>query len=133
MAVKIGDQEFRSKIEAKKFIREKFKTFNGDDPFWFALIERHPNKIEKIGRGIARFELSLNPINKESYQLNIKRVDGTYDHVSWIKCVESRENSLKSELLTAMRIAIAAQTQAFKIRSGISACEICKVALNPIS
>lgn len=125
MAIKIGEQEFKSKVAAKNHIRELMKDFDPSNSIWMDLLLRHPNRAEKIGAGVKAFFLSLNPVNGQSHQLNIRRLDGSIEHFSWLKCIDGYNRSPKAMLLSAMRLAVSPQTQAFKDKSGIK-CEICE-------
>lgn len=125
MALKIGDQEFKSKDAAKKHVRSSMNPFDPLNPIWMDLLNRHPNRLEKIGVGIDTFFISQNPVNPQAYQLNIKRIDGSIDHFSWLKCIDGYNKSNEAMLLSAMRLAISPQAQAFKFRAGVQ-CALCK-------
>lgn len=74
------------------------------------LMQRHHNRAEKIGCGIASFEIGRSRWG--GFTLYIHRTDGSRVDVSWRHCCTGRAPTPRSCLLTAMRYAILCQTNA---------------------
>ena len=90
----ISDKTFKTKSEAKDYIRDIIKKsclFDLIDEdhkhfdFFVELINRHPNFEEKIGSGIKSFYFYLDNYYKKV--LGITRIDGSDVSVSRNKCI----------------------------------------------
>jgi hypothetical protein len=114
--VVIGSQVFLTKkaaLSKTHEVRERFikKAWTSEDEqFLRDLVELHPNKSEKIGVGIDRFEVRL---ILGQYGFWIKRVDGSYMDFSFYSCLNMKTKE-KDKVINAMRKAISNQT--FPIR-----------------
>lgn len=130
MKIVICGQEFKSQKAAADYIRQCLVNFNmTNEQVWFDLVQRHPEKDEKIGTGIRRFFASQSPLNPNGIQLNFERVDGTIEHISWRKCISGRNKTSANLLRDAMRLAVKSQTAEFKRSQKPWVCAICKTEL----
>jgi hypothetical protein len=112
--IKLGDFEFSNQNKAKEFVRMRLKDFDPNSPLWMDLVLRHPESVKKIGVGIRRFYVSPNFMAPQHLQLNIERIDGSTEDISWIKCIAGKATSTKARLNQAMRAAIALDIIRFK-------------------
>lgn len=91
------------------------------------LFENHPEYPEKIDN-VVDISIVHNKLNKNYFELQIIKNDGTTDDISYIKCIQkpSKDSNLKS----AMRYAILDQILEFKNNCDELICEICKSEQN---
>ncbi len=108
---------WKTQAEGFAFVREKLREFDGADPFWHWLVQRHPEASKKIGVGVKRVVLVR-------HVTCIERIDGTVIDFSWRACVTGKRKSEKRLLLDAMRIAIRPQIDDFKFHAG-NICALC--------
>jgi hypothetical protein len=88
----------------------------GDDlPFLVDLIGRHPHAVAKIGAGIDRIEVRVNPVFSHQRGFWIVRVDGTVTDFSFLKCLAPEDH--RRDVLHALRLAVVDQILAFKARA----------------
>lgn len=94
----------RIEVAEIDFLYEKDTPFY---TFFYALLERHPNKSEKIKDGILGFLVGFNGFKSRTTFLisnNNQRID-----FSWVKCCRGRDLSPKTKLRAAFREAIQCQ------------------------
>ena len=88
------------------------------------ILNKHPWKDEKEGKGIEYFIIKKNKINSRGFEINIKRLDGSIIDFSWVKCVTESFPTNEKILLQAMREAICAQTISYK-KTHKKICKFC--------
>jgi hypothetical protein len=123
----ITNQEFKTLTEAEAFVRKQVENFDPDNPLWFELLDRHPQREEKIGVGVKEFFKAKNEFGKQT--LFVRRVDGSFDNFSWLTCIKQKNRTSRKNLLEAMREAVDGQIQYFKRRSKEKHCAICVIEL----
>jgi len=132
----IHDQQFKTKKECLEYTRALLNAMpvclvrRGDKNFLYlsALIEKHPNYEEKIGCGLDFFSVENGTLNKTSKHLNIYRVDGSVESISWNNCCKfslNCEYNPKMYLTQAMRTTIAYDTLEYK-KNADNECALCK-------
>ena len=84
------------------------------------LIAMHPERDEKIGVGVKRFNICKNPLTHMSNHVVITRVDKTDESLSWRYCCGTKYNNLDS----AFRNAVWRSVNKFKMNSVLK-CTIC--------
>lgn len=89
--------------------------------FLCQLLDRHPNKDEKIGVGINYFLVTK---WFAGVALELHRIDGSMVDVSWVTCCKGVGKSNKENLISAMRRAIRGQVLTYKALCE-SKCELC--------
>ena len=126
MLTKIGELEFNTKKKAMEYTRNLIKTLyeeegevkinkhHKDFNFFKNLIKRHPDYIEKKGVGISSFIICQNPLNKDSFHMNIKRKDKTFTDFSYRICVNGLPKTHRAELTSALRTSIEPQIMNFR-------------------
>jgi hypothetical protein len=115
----VGNEGFRTKEDALKRIRgilyayEPGQTVSEDDAqFLLALLQMHQRASDKIGCGVAAFEVQLNPRIPKLRHFVIIRMDGSETDFSFIKCLKLP--SPKNIFRRTCRLAIAEQIIEFK-------------------
>jgi hypothetical protein len=91
-AVAFGDLTFRTKDEARRFLKEMLGRYQPGDSvaakdeqvLRFALA-RHPDATEKIGVGVAKFEVHSADYGTKCFWA--RRVDGTLERFSYASCL----------------------------------------------
>jgi hypothetical protein len=128
----IGSYSFKSKKDAEEFTRAQLRDFHEQDKYWKDLVDRHPERDEKIGPGIKRMFVTQNPLNRSALQLNIERVDGTVVDISWRYCISAKGQSTHSRLLSAMRRSIVDQIHGFRATNFYPGkpCPVCNKKIN---
>ena len=94
-----------------------------------ALIKRHPDYESKKGKGIDSIVIKRDYNN--NIAIDLKRVDGRIEDISWIYCVKSQAASPKQNLISAMRYAVIDQIGDFK-RNARQSSYICGICGKPI-
>ncbi len=109
--IKIWNMEFSSKQNALDFFKAMLNRYNdnqtveGDDKFLLlALVERHPEAVQKIGCGIDSFYKA--PTDKGTSCFWIRRKDGGGTEFSYISCVNARGKTVLQEFSEACREAV---------------------------
>lgn len=107
-AIVIGDKSFRSQKQANQYCSEILNQYKPDDRlsdehslFLAALLERHPEYVEKLGCGLDHFEVMKNDYGTQSFR--IVRVDCTGTGFSYGTSVRGKPNPKKSDVLKALR------------------------------
>lgn len=131
MSLEVNGMVFKSMKAAEDYVRGKLTAFDGNDPLWPALLDRHPERNEKRGPGIKRFYVSKNPLNPKALQLNIERLDGSCVDISWRWCLKGAPRDVRSNLLSAMRNAVIDQVTSYREACGvISVCPCCGLKIS---
>lgn len=115
----IGELKFTTKQGCMQYVRNKInslgcceidKTHN-DYEFFSNLIDKHPERDEKIGLGIDKFIIERNKLNTNSFSIYIKQINGFKIVFSW---VTSAVGNKPNNLLSALRCAIVSQILNFR-------------------
>lgn len=132
----IGNQQFKSKDECRKFVRNiliglgpcEVTKDHINYNFLVDMTKKHPQSLNKIGSGIDCFIVCKDRLNGDAYSLNIKRVDGSIIDISWNICC----GYIKAQDLTeAMRASVSQQVIDFRAqKTGI--CDGCKKTSNKL-
>jgi Protein of unknown function (DUF3223) len=98
--VHLPSREFSSRDEAAEFFssmlgryRDGESVSEDDDRLLYELLLRHPDAIEKIGSGIARFYRARAEQGTSCF--HIERTDGTRTDFSLNRCITSKLQDLK--------------------------------------
>jgi hypothetical protein len=86
------------------------------------LLKNHPERTQKIGKGIDYFEVEL---LMNSKHIIIHRVDGTTTDMSYTLCGGKPPKTPRQLLIDAMRSAIQKQINKFKLN--IKCCKMCNI------
>lgn len=131
-SISIGPLDFKSKIDAEKYIREVLESHrpaHGVAPlspsaalFAKDLLDLHPHKDIVIGPGIAAFYCQK--IMEDKLRFLAKRTDGTYWDFSWRNCISPPTPSRR--LLAILRNEV--QYQIDQYRESIEFPLICEVS-----
>lgn len=89
--------------------------------FLLDLFSRHPGYPDKVVNMIDII-IVRNKMNPAFYELQLHRMDNTYEDISWRTCVDGKR---KDALTAAMRMSISDQIIHFK-KSNELCCEFCK-------
>lgn len=119
MSYLIGTRSFTSKSKIADYVKSILKRYSSgrslskdDESFISLLLENHPNKGEKIGCGIERIEVRLNPPKYKGFW--IVRKDGTQVDFSYIACLKG--SSKKGECRSVARNEVKSFVIEFKQR-----------------
>ena len=95
------------------------------------LINRHPNAIKKIGKGIKALHVKRSVYGH--IELHIERTDGSWTDISWQACIRSKGKTTLQNLKAAMRYAVKGQIRTFRktYTPGESLCSICSTIIEP--
>lgn len=96
-----------------------------DHDFLVELLGRHPTAAEKIGSGIARFEVRINP-RFHKFCFWLIRTDGSSTDFSFMRCLNGAP-SHRSLARSAMRAEILPQIHSFKL-AGLQTGTRCSVS-----
>lgn len=109
----IGKKEFKFQKNALAFFKEILnshrvnKTIEGEEHYFLlALLERHPEAIQKIGVGVERFYKAPTEMGTSCFWL--ERSDGSKTDFSYITAVTAKGKSLYQEFAEACRNTIRA-------------------------
>lgn len=98
MSIQIGDEVFRTTVEARKRASavlhrhpQGFPITGSDVVFVSALFWRHPRALEKAGAGVHHFEVRPGP-QWPTPNLWVIRIDGSMDNFSIRTCIAGTEN-----------------------------------------
>lgn len=107
-AVEIGGRVFRTKTEATAFFKAMLarykagETVNDRDGLMLrALIERHPERDQKVDVGIRGFYVDMATMGTKCFWL--QRIDGTKTDFSYPTCVRGTAPSVRSQAISALR------------------------------
>lgn len=119
--IDLGHRSFPSQKEAQAYFREMIANYQvedeikDDDEFFRdvgALIERHPERNQKVGRGIEAFIVRRD--GNGNKMLWLRRMDGSETDFSYISCIRGEGNTLHGEFAEAARLAIRPDIVEFK-------------------
>ena len=121
MVYTIGSLEFKTKNDSVNYTRNIINnigenTINNTHEhylFFNDLLNNHHKKEYKIGCGIDAFIIVKNARNT-GYEIQIKRIDGTYESFSWRDCATHTHKNEHQLLEAAMRTAIDSQILEFR-------------------
>lgn len=113
--IDVGTEFFRTKKDLTQRCKNMLKNgiTNEDQPFLFALIDRHPDAAIKIGPGIKEFFVYQWPNGFRNKCFAIKRIDGTVSTFSYLNCGLS-PRSKRTMVTGAFRHTIQDQIIAFR-------------------
>lgn len=133
--INIAGRDFESKKSALEHISKVLRA-NGSRiykppgqgfDFLYQLLQRHPEREEKLSHGLAYFEVVMKNQARTNYTVYIVNWSGQKLDFSWRVCVTGNK---KDRLAAAMRLAIKDQIDFFRDKqSHIKNCELCKVEL----
>lgn len=93
-SIEIGNLVFPSKAAAKRHASlvlaryAKEEAIAADDiPFVEGLLDRHPNRLTKIGPGLANFEVGSGKFNRKCFV--VRRTDGSVAPFSYKKAIDT--------------------------------------------
>lgn len=115
----INGEEFSTKSKLTERIQEILYSYRDgqslnmfDFPFMLAVLELHPDSVQKIGCGVSRIEVRENPVYRKNFGFWAIRTDGTETDFSFIECLSPSSHGKK--VFSAFRVAVEDQTIAFK-------------------
>jgi hypothetical protein len=95
----IGSNEFRTKTEAKAFYRSMRARYSvnervqaADAKHLAALLDRHPERVQKVGVGVAHF-IAILAYRKGTACFAVVRTDGSKEDFSYLACVDKKVRS----------------------------------------
>lgn len=104
----IATRSFASQKEATEFFRAMLRTYQPGDRVSVtdalhlaALLERHTEYVQKIGRGLDYFTVRMTEHGTPCFAL--VRHDGTGTEFSYLHCISQRPPSRKQEVSSALR------------------------------
>jgi hypothetical protein len=131
--VYIAGKDFESKKSALDHISKVLRS-NGSRTykppsqgfeFLLALLDRHPERDEKLSHGLTHFEVVMKNAARTNYTVYLVNARGQKLDFSWRVCVTGKKNDL---LTAAMRLAIKDQIDEFKLaNSHVTTCQLCNV------
>lgn len=86
----------------------------GDQAFLLDLLQHHPDAEQKIGAGVVRFWVQVNPVYSNTRNFWLLRTDGTSTDFSFLECLSP--STPMQRFHRACRAAIAPDIMAFKAR-----------------
>jgi len=125
----IGPLKFKTKKEAQEYTRtiiselslsDKINNKHKHFKFLSDLLRKH-SEYEEKNKGFAYFFIKQDYGN--SIQLNIMKIDGTFDSFSWRHCI-SPINS-KNDLTRVMRESIYYEIKDYKFKHNFNICKLC--------
>lgn len=128
--ITLGSRHFKSKKDAKEYIREILdrnigQTLKGEDlEVVLALLESHPNYDDKVGFGVKSVYVKG---SKSNHCFYLKYIDGSEDgHFSYEKCLYgSREKLVSQRRQKAYRMAVQSQIDEYKRQHRNEKCAEC--------
>lgn len=130
----VGNQNFNNKKECTAYVQEILgdmgvtKSVKNKNPhnyiFLTELFKRHPTCEEKT-KDMCDISICINLRSSVGYQLNIEKIDGTTDSISWVVCVSGKPIAEKTQFKSALRESVSDQIEDFKSSHDKSHCEMC--------
>ena len=121
--IQVGVRTFKTKSAAVSHFREILnrvevgRVLERDDlTDVLSLIERHHEREQKVGSGISRIRVVMNPEFRSQRCFWIERTDGTETDFSYLTCIDGKAKSVDAEFRKACRIAVLPQIIEFKQR-----------------
>lgn len=117
--VLVGDRSFALKKDAEQACRDVLYRYDpghrvtgiADEQFLLDLLELHPERDEKLGCGVAHFEVRVNPKFVRQRSFYLVRVDRSETDFSFMKCL--RPPSHRQLVMGAMRHEVSNQVYEF--------------------
>lgn len=120
-AFQCGHLSFKTKKAATEHFKSMLSRYCDDEIVspsdlrdLLALLECHPERDQKIGRGVFGIQVCKNPDFPSTRCFWIYRVDGTDTDFSYLSCIKKAGPSLRQEFMNACRREIAQQVIEFK-------------------
>ena len=117
--IQIGCLTFKSKKEAKDYIRPIFNKYKDgqriageEDSFLRDLISLHPESVTKIGSGISHFTIQPDQEWGTTRHFVLVRLDGQSTDFSFHTCIDG--SNKRQDVYSALRHAVSEQVIAFK-------------------
>jgi hypothetical protein len=122
----LESKEFQSKKEALDFFKDMKERYKNkiidnieDKNNLIFLLQRHPEKEEKIGVGIKDFKVAKSDIYKENnYCFYIIRTDDSETDFSYKTCIDSKHLSKRELVLSAFRYTVRPYIKSLKEKIG---------------
>ena len=120
--VDLGHRVFQTKAAAQKYFREAIsqrqvgEKITEQDPLYrdiAALLQRHPERDQKVGVGLQSFAVHLDAAGNR--MLCLERLDGSTTDFSYVSCVRGAGPTLDKELAEAARAAVRDDIAAIKV------------------
>lgn len=135
----IGALTFRTKKECEQYARSiicrlgcgPISSTHDSFSFFYDLIQNHPKREEKIGSGIASFEIVPNPLIPKYFQTLIHRTDGSTIDFSWVHCCQFKPRTAMDDLVRCMRASIRDTVIQFKRKQRRMECAYCECTDKP--
>lgn len=127
----LGDREFARKSDAIDYVRSILRGATlGEqvtDPLIYALLDRHPNREDKVGHGVAAIEVQPNDWGDRCFAV---RTDaGELIAFSFLECFKPSTHTQNAK--AALRIEVADQITAYRVATPL-VCALTGVALTYI-
>lgn len=107
-SIEVGGKMFRTKGDATAFFKSMLgryaagETVNTEDARMLrALIERHPERDQKVDVGITGFHVNIATMGTKCFWLT--RSDGTRTDFSYPSCIRGAPPSVRSQVISALR------------------------------
>lgn len=117
----IGRLRFASKKACTKHFQEMLSRYKPgeslsvlDTTEFFWLLDRHPEREQKVGCGIRCVRVELHPVFTKQKCFRLYRFDGSNTDVSFLSCVSGKGKSITARWIEAMRNEVSGQIIAFK-------------------
>ncbi|WP_049577884.1 DCL family protein [Nocardiopsis sp. SBT366] len=133
-AISVGDRWFPSKSAATKEFQRILRSYDigtavtapRDEQLLLDLVQMHTDPLRKIGSGIERFEVRVNPQHRRNRSLFIVRSDGTEDDFGYTKLIQGQ--TISQRVTAALRHEVRDQIEKFRTaefaKPGPRACPI---------
>lgn len=119
--VVIGRLKFESKNACKEHFQKMLKRYKPgeslsviDTTEFFWLVDRHPERQQKIGCGIKTVKVEIHPVFTKQKCFVIHRFDGSSTDISYLTCISGETKSIEARWIEAMRNEVSGQIIAFK-------------------
>ncbi len=106
--ITLDTRSFKTQGEAEKFFRGILRSYSPGDRIsdveardLLALLDRHPEYPEKIGKGLSHFEVMMTEQGTPCFR--IVRTDNTGTDFSFYAAIKGRPPTRKQEVLSALR------------------------------
>jgi hypothetical protein len=132
--INLGGHSFKTQKAAEEYVRGLIKGIGfcgsirgvSEEAYRSVLevLERHPNKSTKLFNMV---DLCIRPnqMNRQAYEINVIRSDGTREDISWKVCITGKAKTKTDELYRALRYSINEQLYAYKQENPTDTCRMC--------
>jgi hypothetical protein len=128
------NKEFKSQMKFEEYIKDIIYNKVGicsdiknkypkEYEILLELLKRHPDHKEKT-KDLINLKIKRNIKNHKALELNIEKPNGYID-VSFLICIKAKKNSIKTELMSALRSSIEEQIVDFRDNNNNYCCSIC--------